>query len=133
VGRVYALPPDTTKGELLPIGRVYTHTGQELTSLSRVEFDHDTNRGVATVTMALRTADKNLIQDITTGKAATATFRTWVQMIPRGQQPLCAPADDLIQNPLYKGPEDEQVVLWSEFQANAAAMKQAAEQMAGVE
>jgi hypothetical protein len=130
--RIYAFPPDTTKGELLPAGvRFYTYTGQELQSLSRVAFDKDGTRGLATVTMILRTADRKMILDTATGGPAMVTFQTWVEMLPKDIKPTIREEGDLVKNPEYRGPGDERFVLWSEFQKNAGALKEQAEKLVG--
>jgi hypothetical protein len=130
--RVYAFPPDTTKGELAPIGvRFYTYTGQPIPSLVRVAFDKDATRGLATVTVAMRTADFKFILDPETGGPVQVTFRTWVEMLHKDIPPTIRDEGDLVANPLYRGPEDERFVLWSEFQKNAGELKEQAEKMAG--
>ena len=92
-------------------------------------FDHDVDRGSATVTVTLRSADNVPIIDGRTGGAAIATFRTWVQMVKKGQSVTCAKQGDLVINPFRKSLDDEEFVLWSEVESAAELMRQAGEKM----
>ena len=123
MGRVYAINPDKARGELFGGGlQVYTHTGQKIRYVSRVEFDKDADRGIAAVTAYYATEDGGIILDVSKNEGASITFKTWIQIIPNGQRPTVVEADDLTRNP-DSSPDAEPYIFWSELEDAAAAIK----------
>ena len=125
MGRVYVIEPDKSKGERSGMGcRVYTHTGSKIRYTQRIEFDRDTDRGLATVTALLPTGEggENIVLSLPENVPVAVTFRAWVQVVRGEDRPTVTTLDDLTVNP-DSSPDAEPYILWSELEDAAAAIK----------
>lgn len=83
--RVYTCPADPEKGERDGAGcRVYTAYGDKIPMVQRVELEADSDSGMATV-HAVYCLDGKPVADPDKALPCVVTFRTWVQVIHKGQ------------------------------------------------
>lgn len=83
-GRVYGSPgePGARSGAGV---RLFTHAGEKIAKVCRVEFDAAADEGMATVTALVLTQQGGPVIDPETSTAATATFRAWVRAAAKGE------------------------------------------------
>lgn len=83
-GRIYGLPgePGVRDGSGC---RIFTWNGIRIPMPVRVEFDRDADEGLATVTSFITAADNSPVVDYENNQVCRATYRTWVQLVHRGQ------------------------------------------------
>lgn len=87
-GRVYDVTPNSELGELSGANhRVFSLAGERIPFVTRVELDMDTDEGMATITAYMRTSEERVLIDYEKGAAIQVTFRTWVRVCPKGQEP----------------------------------------------
>lgn len=92
-GRIYGLPGDAGARDGTGC-RFFTANGAKIPFVTRVEFDADADRGMASVTAYMRDAGDNIVVDLEKHEACKVTFRTWVQVALKGEpdpQPLRNP------------------------------------------
>lgn len=83
-GRIYGMPGDENARDGRGC-RVFTLVGVKIPMVVRVEFDEDTDEGLATVTAIVRDENGNALVDYQKGEACRCTFRTWVRVCEKGQ------------------------------------------------
>lgn len=130
MGRTYCFNPDPQRGERSGIGyRIYTHTGSVIRHVWKVAFDRDPedNRGMATVGALVVSGDGTPVVNPETNQPTPIEFRAWVQVVKDTEQPIRAPQDDLVPNPMENASNRGKVepyVLFSLLEKQVAEIKQ---------
>ena len=94
-GRVYGMPGE--EGVRSGMGyRFFLHTGEKVPLVQRVAFDDDAAEGMAAIT-AVYTMTRPVI-DHATGRVVTATFRTWVRAVAKGEPDPALTPDAILWN-----------------------------------
>lgn len=82
--RVYSVNP--VGDEVFDVNcRVYTAANVEIKYVTRVEFDRDTDEGMATVQIFVTDSSGQIIMDYETNQPCVAIIRTWCKMIRKTQ------------------------------------------------
>lgn len=96
-GRIYGMdkgkPGERWGGDY----RAYTHQGEKLTHVFRIEFDADTDEGMATVSLFVLNANGGVLLDPEANRAATATCRLWLKVVPKGEAVPVTPEAVLVK------------------------------------